>query len=54
MFTISRRADESIVIQTPDGDEIRVVVHSFQKDKIEVSIDASKGSQYYVRRINDG
>lgn len=42
MQTIARKANESIVIQTPDGDEIRVVVHSFNKDQIKVSVDVSR------------
>ncbi|HFD31887.1 MAG TPA: carbon storage regulator [Gammaproteobacteria bacterium] len=41
MLTISRKPNEALIIQTPDGEEIHVFVHGFQKDLVKVSIDAS-------------
>jgi len=46
MQTISRNENESIVIQTPDGDEINIIVSSLNKDQIKISIDAS--SDYMI------
>ena len=46
MQTISRNESESIVIQTPDGDEINIIVSSLNKDQIKISIDAS--SDYII------
>ena len=54
MLTIARKSDEALIITTPDGDEIRVVVHNFQLDQVKVSIDASK--EYIINReelLND-
>ncbi len=48
MLTISRKSNEALIIQTPDGDEIRVVVHGFQKDQVKVSIDAPR--DYVITR----
>lgn len=42
MQTISRNENESIVIQTPDGEEINILVSNPSKDQIKVCIDASK------------
>jgi len=48
MLTIARKPNEFIVIQTPDGDEIRITVNKFQSDQIKVSIDAPR--EYIIKR----
>jgi len=48
VLTLSRRQDESIIIQTPDGDEIRILVHDFASNSIKLSIDASR--DYVIHR----
>jgi len=54
MLTISRNSNESIVIQTPDGDEIRIVVHSFNNNQIKVSIDASNDYNIIREELMEG
>ena len=48
MLTIARKAHESIIITTPDGDELRIVVHTFEGNQIKVSIEAS--TDYRITR----
>ena len=48
MLTIARKPNEFIIIQTPDGDEIRITVNKFQSDQVKVSIDAPR--DYIINR----
>jgi len=48
MLTLSRHEEEAIIIQTPDGDEIRIVLHDLNKGSTKISIDAPK--DYAIHR----
>jgi len=48
MLTIERKEREAVIIQTPDGEEIRIVLHDLRNDRVKVSIDASK--EYIITR----
>lgn len=48
MLTIARKEQESLIITTPNGDEIEVLISHIQHDQVKVCIEASKG--YIVKR----
>jgi len=48
MLTVARKPNQAIIIQTPDGDELRIVVNNFRLDQIKISIDAPQ--EYTINR----
>lgn len=53
MLVLSRKKNESIIITTPDGEEITIVVVELRGDKVRLGIEAADNIAVHRREVHE-